>query len=36
MARQARQTARKPATRFAHFRKKMEKTRIMSNIGKMK
>jgi hypothetical protein len=30
------QTARKPATKFAHLRKKMEKTRIVSKIGKKK
>jgi len=28
--------ARKPATKFAHQRKKMEKTRIMSKIEKKK
>jgi hypothetical protein len=31
-----RQTARKPATKFAHLRKKMEKTRIVAHIGKKK
>ena len=36
MARQGRQMARKPATKFAHLRKKMEKNRIMSKIGKKK
>jgi hypothetical protein len=36
MARQGRQTARKPATKFAHLRKKMEKTRIVSKISKKK
>jgi hypothetical protein len=30
------QTARKPATKFAHLRKKMEKNRIMSKISKKK
>ena len=34
MARQGRQTARKPATKFAHLRKKMEKNRVMSKLGK--
>ena len=29
-----RQTPRKPATKFAHLRKKMEKNRIMSKISK--
>ena len=28
--------ARKPATKFAHLRKKMEKARIVSKIGKKK
>jgi hypothetical protein len=36
MAERGRQTARKPATKFAHLRKKMEKTRIVSKIGKKK
>ena len=27
---------RKPATKFAHLRKKMEKNRIVSKIGKKK
>jgi len=31
-----RQTARKPATKFAHLRKKMEKTRIVTRVGKKK
>ena len=31
-----RQTARKPATKFAHLRKKMEKNRIMAKISKKK
>jgi hypothetical protein len=30
------QTARTPATKFAHLRKKMEKARIMSKISKKK
>jgi hypothetical protein len=30
------QTARKPATKFAHLRKKMDKARIMSKISKKK
>ena len=36
MAGKGRQTARKPATRFAHLRKKMEKNRIASKIGEEK
>jgi hypothetical protein len=36
VARQGRQTARKPATKFAHLRKKMEKNRIVAKIGKKK
>ncbi len=36
MAGKGRQTARKPATKFAHLRKKMEKTRIVSQVGKKK
>jgi hypothetical protein len=36
MTRQSRQTARKPATKFAHLRNKMEKNRIVSKIGKKK
>jgi hypothetical protein len=28
--------ARKPATKFAHLRKKMEKARIMTKISKKK
>ena len=36
MAQKGRQTARKPATKFAHLRKKMKKTRIVSKIGKKK
>jgi len=34
MAGKWRQTARTPATKFAHLRKKMEKNRIVSKIGK--
>ena len=34
MAGKGRQTARKPATKFAHLRKKMEKARIARKIGK--
>ncbi len=34
MGGKGRQTARKPATKFAHLRKKMEKTRIVSKAGK--
>jgi hypothetical protein len=34
MAGKGRQTARKPATKFAHLRKKMDKIRIVSKIGK--
>jgi hypothetical protein len=30
------QTSRKPATKFAHLPKRMEKTRIVSKIGKRK
>ena len=30
------QTARKPATKFAHLRKKMEKNRIAAKISKKK
>jgi hypothetical protein len=36
MAGRGRQTPRKPATKFAHLRKKMEKTRIVSKIAKKK
>ncbi len=36
MAQKGRKTPRKPATKFAHLRKKMEKTRIMSKISKKK
>jgi len=34
MAGKGRQTARKPATKFAHLRKKMEKARIVGRAGK--
>jgi hypothetical protein len=36
MAGKGRPTARKPATKFAHLRKKMEKNRIVSKFGKKK
>jgi len=36
MAARSRQTPRKPATKFAHLRKKMEKNRILSKISKKK
>jgi hypothetical protein len=36
MAGKGRQTVRKPATKFAHLRKKMEKSRIVTKIGKKK
>jgi hypothetical protein len=36
MARKGRQTPRKPATKFAHLRKKMEKARIVTKISKKK
>jgi len=36
MAEKGRQTPRKPATKFAHLRKKMEKNRIASKMGKKK
>jgi hypothetical protein len=36
MARQGHQIARKPATKFAHLRKKMEKAKIGMKIGKKK
>ena len=36
MAGKGRQTARKPATKFAHLRKRMEENRIVSKIGKKK
>jgi hypothetical protein len=36
MAGKGRQTARQPATKFAHLRKKMEKAKIGAEIGKSK
>ena len=36
MAGKGRQSPRKPATKFAHLRKKMERNRIVSKIGKKK
>jgi len=36
MARKGQQTARTPATKFAHLRKKMEKNRIVWKIVKKK
>ena len=36
MAQKGRQTPRKPATKFAHLRKKMEKNRIVSKTAKKK
>jgi hypothetical protein len=36
MAGKGRQTARKPATKFAHLRTKMGKNRIASKISKKK
>ena len=36
MAAKGKQTPRKPATKFAHLRKKMEKARIASKINKKK
>ena len=36
MAGRGQQTARKPATKFAHLRKKMEKNRPVAKIGKKK
>jgi len=36
MAGNERQTARKPATKFAQLRKKMEKNRIVAKISKKK
>jgi hypothetical protein len=36
MAGRGRQAARKPATKFAHLRKKMEKARIVSKVSKKK
>ena len=36
MAGKGRQTVRKPATKFAHLRKKMEKARLVTKISKKK
>jgi len=36
MSKNQRQAPRKPATKFAHLRKKMDKTRIVTKIGKKK
>jgi hypothetical protein len=36
MGGKGRQGPRKPATKFAHLRKKMDKARIARNIGKKK
>ena len=36
MAGKGQPTHRKPATKLAHLRKKMEKNRIVSKIGKKK
>lgn len=36
MAGKGRQSVRKPATKFAHLRKKMQKARLVSKIGKKK
>jgi hypothetical protein len=36
MAGKERQPPRKPATKFAHLRKKMEKARIVAKISKKK
>ncbi len=36
MSGKGRHSPRKPATKFAHLRKKMEKNRIMAKIGKKK
>jgi hypothetical protein len=36
MAGKGRQTPRKPATKFSHLRKKMEKNRILSKLSKKK
>ena len=36
MGGKGRQTARKPATKFAHLRKKMEKARPVTKINKKK
>jgi len=36
MTAKGRQSARKPATKFAHLRKKMEENRTAAKIGKKK
>ena len=36
MAGKGRQTPRKPATKFAHLRKKMDKARMVAKIAKKK
>ncbi len=36
MSKQGHQSPRKPATKFAHLRKKMEKNRIAAKISKKK
>lgn len=36
MSGKGRQTVRKPATKFAHLRKKMDKARIVKKISKKK
>ena len=36
MVERGRQTTRKPATKFAHLRKKMDKARPVAKIGKKK
>jgi hypothetical protein len=36
MAGKGRQTARMPASKFAHLRKKLQKARLVSRVGKKK
>jgi hypothetical protein len=36
MARKGQQTARRPATKYAHLRKKMEKNRVLKGLRKRK
>jgi hypothetical protein len=36
MSGKGRQTARKPATKFAHLRKKMDKARLVTKISREK
>jgi hypothetical protein len=36
MSGKGRQTARKPATKFAHLRKKMDKARLVTKISRKK